>query len=151
MNRPLKRNPALQPLSREHHFALLLCWKVQKGLELHVSTERVVDYLTQMWYHQLKPHFDIEEHYVFSILANNAAVEQAVEDHRWIKNEILYGNHCKESLDLIWQRLESHIRFEERIIFPEIQIIANDAQWDEIKSVHGEAIPELNWKDQFWL
>ena len=30
--KPLKRNPNLVPLSREHHYGLLFCWKLKQGL-----------------------------------------------------------------------------------------------------------------------
>ena len=32
-NKPIKRHKAIQPLSREHHQGLLLCWKIGKGFE----------------------------------------------------------------------------------------------------------------------
>ncbi|WP_241739476.1 hypothetical protein [Aestuariibaculum marinum] len=31
--KPLKRHKALQPLSREHHYGLLLTWKIRTGFK----------------------------------------------------------------------------------------------------------------------
>lgn len=84
--KPLKRNSALQPLSREHHFALLLCWKIRRGLELNIALERIGKYVQAMWKHQIADHFDIEERYVFSIMdQSDELVLKAVLDHRLLK------------------------------------------------------------------
>jgi len=36
---PIKRNEAIAELSRDHHFALLLVWKIREGLKKAVKPE----------------------------------------------------------------------------------------------------------------
>ena len=43
--KPLKRNPNLVPLSREHHFGLLFAWKLKQGLAKNTSLETMRDYV----------------------------------------------------------------------------------------------------------
>lgn len=35
----MKRNENLVPLSRDHHFGLLCCWKIRQGIKKEVSQE----------------------------------------------------------------------------------------------------------------
>lgn len=41
MSQPIKRHPSLQPLSREHHYGLLLSWKIREGFKREVPPERI--------------------------------------------------------------------------------------------------------------
>lgn len=41
MSKSIKRTKALQPLSRDHHHGLLLCWKIRQGIKLNVEPERI--------------------------------------------------------------------------------------------------------------
>lgn len=148
----LKRHIALQPLSREHHFALLLCWKIRRGLELEVSLDRISKYVVNMYNHQLSQHFDIEENFVFPIVdKEHPGVNRAIYDHRTLKRLILMEEHSSKVLNRIEELLEAHIRFEERTLFPEIQQMASEEQWKIITAAHDHPVSELSWNDQFWV
>lgn len=58
---PAKRHLSIQNYSREHHFALLLCWKIKKGLANGVSPERIKRYTDWFYQNHLRPHFTAEE------------------------------------------------------------------------------------------
>ena len=149
--RPLKRHQALQPLSKEHHFALLLCWKIRRGLEDNVDPDRIGRYLTRIWEHQLKPHFHTEEQYVFPVLGKeNKLIRAAISEHRTIRRLILKQPFTIKSLNRIEEKLEAHIRAEERRIFPLVQTTATSSQMALISSKHHHPIQELHWEDEFW-
>lgn len=149
--KPLKRHKALQPLSKEHHFALLLCWKIRRGLELGIDPERIGRYLEKMWSRQLDLHFNIEEEFVFPILeSENKLVHDAISDHRAIKRLILSEPFTEKSLNRIEEKLEAHIRMEERQLFPLVQSMASEEQMAYINSKHNHPITELLWEDEFW-
>lgn len=151
-SKPLKRHEALIPLSREHHFALLLAWKIRRGLELGIDHNRIGRYVQKMWYHQLEEHFDIEENYIFPILGSDHEwILQAVADHRLFKRLILEEPFSIESLNRIKEQMETHVRLEERQIFPLIQEIASEEDYEEVKKKHSHSAQELDWDDQFWL
>jgi iron-sulfur cluster repair protein YtfE (RIC family) len=56
----------------------------------------------------------------------------------------------KDVLEQLADRLEAHIRFEERVLFEEIQNIATASQIDIIERVHGGGKFEENTTDEFW-
>jgi len=148
---PIKRNEFLKPISREHHFGLLLCWKIRTGLTKNVAVSRIKNYAD--WYYQehLLPHFDLEEKHVFTILGEeNELVKKALSDHRRLKR--LFESHIdlEKNLSLIEDELESHIRFEERVLFNKIQEIASDEQLQSLKEIHKKGGFVDNIKDPFW-
>ena len=67
-NKPLKRAPELQPLSHDHHHGLQLCWKIRTGFSKQIEPDRIKKYSDWFYKTHLKPHFELEEKYVFPIL-----------------------------------------------------------------------------------
>lgn len=150
-NNPLKRHIAIQPLSREHHQGLLLCWKIRKGFEKGVELQRIKKYSDWFWENHLKKHFAIEEKYVFPILGNkNDFVKQALVEHNHLT--ALFGQKTEISfaLERIQKDLESHIRFEERVLFNKIQEQATARELQYIQQYHEKEISCGFWEDEFW-
>ena len=150
-NKPLKRHKALQPLSRDHHHGLLLCWKIKTGFNKNISSDRIWKYANWFYETHLIPHFKIEEKHIFPILGNtNKLVSEAIEQHREL--QILFTESGKDTntLSAIKALLEKHIRFEERTLFPEIQNVATEAQMLEIEKIHQSESFQDNLTDEFW-
>jgi iron-sulfur cluster repair protein YtfE (RIC family) len=81
----------------------------------------------------------LEEKQVFPILgAENDLVKRALTEHRRLKRLFKQTTEIEKSLGLIEEELEAHIRFEERILFVEIQKIATQDQLAKIKEIHTE-------------
>ena len=151
MNKPIKRDPAIQPLSRDHHHGLLLCWKIRIGFSKGVSPERIKTYAEWFYKKHLTGHFEIEEKYVFPVLGNeNELVKQALSEHMLLEKLFTDNTDAVGSLKKISTELEKHIRFEERALFNEIQNAASAEELDIIKKHHSDKkfIEEL--KDVFW-
>lgn len=147
---PQKRDKALQPLSREHHHGLLLCWKIRTGIK-NIEPQRIKMYLDWFWLSYLKPHFENEELYVFPVLGNeNELVKQALAEHRELKRLFESENDLHKSIGLIEEELEKHIRFEERVLFNEIQAVANSEQLLQIQLDSSDKIFCENLSDIFW-
>jgi len=147
----MKRDTALQPLSREHHHALLLCWKIKTGFSKGVSAERIKAYTDWFYKNHLLKHFEMEEKYLFPILGSeNKLIRQAIEEHKLLS--MLFTNSSKivDSLKQIQIELENHIRFEERILFDEIQNAATLKQFEKITHVHSKENFVDNVSDKFW-
>lgn len=149
--KPLKRAEFLKTFSREHHHGLLLCWKIKTGFSKGVSVERMKKYLDWFYKSHLKSHFELEEKYIFPILGNeNVHIKQAIEEHIIICNLFSNTSEIEESLKKILVELEKHIRFEERVLFNEIQKASSPENFDYINSLHsGEKFIE-NTSDVFW-
>ncbi len=149
--KPLKRVKELQELSREHHHGLLLCWKIRTGFSKNIAPERIKRYADWFYTQHLLPHFELEEEYVFSILKeDNELVKKALSEHRRLRRLFSHKNAIDKNLGLIEEELETHIRFEERVLFPEIQKVASALQLAKIAEIHQEEKFVENEQDVFW-
>ena len=151
-NKPLKRAPELQPLSHDHHHGLQLSWKIRTGFSKQIEPDRIKKYTDWFFITHLKPHFDLEEKHVFPILgAENDLTKKALTDHRRLKRSFKQTANLEVALGLIEEELEAHIRYEERILFVEIQKIATQEQLAKIKEIQLEkSFVEKN-DDPFWI
>ncbi|WP_034042764.1 hypothetical protein [Wocania ichthyoenteri] len=149
--KPQKRHKALQPLSREHHHGLLLSWKIRAGFSKNIEPKRIKVYADWFFKTHLIPHFEMEEAHIFTILnEDNNLIKRALADHRRLKR--LFTEHDDETktLSKIEEELDKHIRFEERVLFPEIQKVATENQLALIEEIHeeGNFIDKID--DEFW-
>lgn len=149
---PISRHEALRPLSREHHFGLQLCWKIRRGFQKNISAQRMKAYCDWFYLKYLVPHFEIEEKYLFPILGEgNALVEKAVSDHRQVRGLIQQKDNLESVLQVLEKTLDQHIRFEERVLFNEIQNVANADQLQVMRTVHSHELREEKYEDEFWF
>lgn len=149
---PIKRNKALQPFSRDHHHGLLLCWKIRTGFSKQIEPRRIKRYADWFYNNYLKHHFELEEKHIFPILAyDNELVKRALAEHRRLGRLFNDIEDIKKSLALIEEELEQHIRFEERMLFNEIQKIATEKQLQTISKIHTDERFNDNSDDPFWL
>ena len=151
MNSPLKRSRELQPLSRDHHHALLLCWKIRTGIGKAIATTRINTYVHWFYQHHLKPHFLVEEEWVFPILGSaHKHIQEALQQHARLHTMFAQEDANEQSLMDLQAALEQHIRFEERVLFPEIQLQASAAQLMHIEQTHAAEPFIDNVADPFW-
>ncbi|MEZ4971070.1 MAG: hemerythrin domain-containing protein [Flavobacteriaceae bacterium] len=149
--KPIKRHKAIQPLSREHHQGLLLSWKIRTGLSKGVSTDRIKTYADWFYKTYLTPHFEEEEKHLFPILGNdNILVKKAVAQHRRLDRLFRNTSELKKALNHIEEELEQHIRFEERVLFNEIQKMATEQQLQMLLEHHKETHFLESTTDRFW-
>lgn len=148
--KPQKRHKALQPLSREHHHGLLLSWKLRSGFRKNIEVERMKTYVDWFYNAHLIPHFEMEETHIFPVLGNeHELVKRALSEHRRL-HRLFKTTHNEKSLHYIEEELEGHIRFEERILFPEIQKVATETKMAEIEKIHHQADFKDKLDDEFW-
>ena len=150
-DKPLKRSESLKPLSREHHHGLLFCWKAKTGIKKNVDVARIKKYADWFFQNYLVPHFEVEEKYVFPILGNeNELIKKAVSEHEKLKQLLESNTEIQKNIGIIEKELEAHIRFEERILFGEIQKIATAEQLQSIEINHSDEKFVDNMTDPFW-
>lgn len=124
----MKRHPHLQPLSDDHHGALVLARRI--GLTAKEDLER--DALTQAWddlrrrfARELEPHFRVEEERLFRQLESageHALVEQARADHARLR-ELVRAEPNPVVAAQFAELLRRHVRFEERELFPRAEAL----------------------------
>ncbi|CAM3375063.1 hemerythrin domain-containing protein [Aequorivita lipolytica] len=149
--KPIKRHLALQPLSRQHHFGLLFSWKLRKGFSKNIATDRLQKYAAWFFEEEIKPHFEAEEKYVFPILdKENELVIRVLKEHRRLERLFKDTENPEKSLSHLEEELDAHIRFEERILFNEIQKVATAEQLEKITEIHIEKEAQAVYHDPFW-
>ncbi len=154
---PLKRHPSLVGFSKDHHFGLLLVWKIRQGLNTGVQPERISNYLLYFFDEDLDHHFKEEEANLFPKLPKDNSLRlQAENEHVAIYELVRKLRADKANATLLLQfadTLKEHIRFEERELFAYMQQTLSATVLEEI-SDHGESRGEeidANWNDIFWI
>jgi len=153
---PIKRSPQLVKLSRDHHFGLLICWKIRQGIRFEVAAPRITAFVLEAFRQELEPHFQQEENCIFSLLPPDDALRlQAEAEHQALRN----GNIALET-DMSYERLtafaellDAHIRFEERQLFNYIESGASqEALTAAAQCILDMPQPEADaWADEFWV
>ena len=157
MTKPLKRHPALIPLSKDHHFGLLLCWKIRTGVKKEVAPERIVKYVNYFFDNHLRTHFEEEEQHIFALLPEaDEKRKKAERQHRKLNRLVQKLSREPQRADVILgqleEELEAHIRFEERDLFPYLQSSMEESDLERLKQTIEEVHdtqPE-KWADEFW-
>lgn len=147
---PLKRHESLQEFSREHHHGLLLCWKIRTGFSKDISPERIKKYADWFYKNHLITHFKLEEMLIFPVLeADDPLIKQALDEHQEL-HQLFKSTNTEDALHRIQEKLEKHIRFEERSLFVKIQENASEQEFANIQEKHTEKQFKDNLTDEFW-
>lgn len=124
------RDPALIPLSRQHHNGLALCVLTERGLGSDGSPANVAKLAQRAvdrYEIELTNHFGIEEQLLFPMiereLGKMAIIAELVADHRALEGMIdqIRGAPSAELLEKFCRLLRRHIRREENELFQDIQ------------------------------
>lgn len=147
----IKRHESLQAFSRDHHQALLLCWKIKVGLSKGISIDRIKAYTNWFYENHILEHFEMEEKYMFPVLPkNHELIIRVIREHKFLLALFNNTSQVEKSLRELQVALKNHIRFEERILFNEIQNVASPRQLELIEKHHTSEKFEDNLKDVFW-
>ena len=153
--KPIRRSIALQPLSREHHDALLFIWKLRQGLSNDTSVYILRNFVTWFWKSQIKAHFYQEEKILLPLVQEGHPLAARLKaDHDEIREMILSIDSNPDRYDFTWlcNHMESHIRFEEREFFPFFEQQHSPEKLAEIKEKldNHPQHAEKEWTEAFW-
>ncbi|MCC5924771.1 MAG: hypothetical protein JJT77_13390 [Crocinitomicaceae bacterium] len=147
--KPLVRHPKLQKLSREHHQILVFALRLKKGLANNVDLKRLANYTKYILDGLIIPHMEEEENILLNLLPNTDKKKQILDDHNGFRAFSKTENFSTDSLTKLFEKLEQHIRFEERIYFESIQVkhfeIINQIKWSDYENLSC-----MTWNDPFW-
>lgn len=129
----MKRDLRLRGLSSDHHRALVLA-RTLRGASANGAM------LAAAFAAELEPHFRIEDEELLSVLAlgpdaeSRALAARTAEDHAHLRAEAARAA-AGEPVDLeaFALRLEAHVRFEERELFPFVEAQLPDAALDAVR------------------
>jgi hemerythrin-like domain-containing protein len=123
----MKRSATLQPLSREHHTALVLAKACERAAQandaalVRLACQRAISAFSN----ELEPHFKIEEQTLLPLLQSpetQLLAQRTLSDHRQLRG-LLDGLllNDNEALNSFGKCLAAHVRFEERELFPVLE------------------------------
>jgi hemerythrin-like domain-containing protein len=143
----MKRTPELRTLSEDHHHGLVQARRLRKAAEGEEtnSAEAAVKGFLDFWQKETALHFRKEEEVLLPIMAryggdlSREPLVEMIQDHAHIRglvmqlsDEAIGGNVRQETLHEIGERLEAHIRLEERVVFPLIEESLSEAALTEL-------------------
>lgn len=147
----IKIHPSLQEYSRDHHHALLLCWKIKEGFSRGISANRIKIYANWFYENHIIEHFKMEEKYMFPVLdSNHKLIIRVLQEHKLLVDLFTITTQIKSSLKQLQTALKDHVRFEEKILFNEIQSRATKEELDLMAKYHHTEIFKDNLNDVFW-
>lgn len=150
----MKRNINLVKLSRDHHFGLLCCWKIRQGLSKNIPYSRIRNFIVFFWKDHLEDHFETEDR-ILPSAGDQGLQLQMDNEHREIRKLMNSISQCEDVklLSDFEEALQRHIRFEERVYFPNLESALSDGQMNEIGSQLNRmpAKQEIKYADEFWL
>ncbi len=154
---PIKRSQALIQFSREHHFGLLLVWKIRQGLKNNIEPGRISSYSIFLFENELTQHFNEEEKDLFVKLpVDDPLRRQAFKEHEHIYE--LVAELRKDLINTMLltkfaDALDSHIRFEERTLFNHLQQHLSADELKKLEESHSKREGNFDdkWDDHFWI
>jgi hemerythrin-like domain-containing protein len=142
----MKRHEALAPLSREHHESLILAQLLKKDAPVYNGLPALlnekIEYAQAVYNDHIKDHFKREEIVLEKIrgLDNklDKLADEIKEEHRQVAayfDSMGAVFPVIELMNAAGIALENHIRKEERVLFPLIQMICNESMLKEIENL----------------
>jgi hemerythrin-like domain-containing protein len=144
------RDPSLVPLSRQHHYALALCVRIDRSLkagaiDLELWQPEIEEHFSQ----QIRVHFEAEEAVLFPAAERfpdlSSLVDELRADHQELRRHFalasaraMSASDLREFADL----LPRHIRKEERDLFEELQSLMTPDQLHTIGTQLDAALQE---------
>jgi len=155
--KPIKRSQHIITLSQDHHSGLLFCWKIKEGLKKGADLFRIKQYINFYWAPHLKEHFLEEEELLFNQL-DDELTRQGKDDHLMLIERISRinsddGVNGQDYLSFA-ELMIKHIRFEERVLFPHLEIELPSSTLASVgtylKQHHVEPFKD-DYPDEFWI
>jgi hemerythrin-like domain-containing protein len=152
--KPIKRSKELVPLSKDHHEGLLAAWKIKQGLRNGTNPKVIADFIQWFWKTDLQEHFRKEEEVLAPHLPRyNELVAQMKEEHEELTKLVRL---CEEVWDdnsflRLADSLNSHIRFEERELFPFAEKVIPSEKMEAIYQELVQEKPHSRWENEFWV
>ena len=130
----MKRDPNLRKLSDDHHSGLVQARRLRRVAEGEGEPLEAARVFLRFWEEDTRVHFREEEEVLLAVFARHGGdpdaepVRQMVSDHARIRGlvmklgeEVGAGAVDRGTLQEIGERLEAHIRLEERRVFPHME------------------------------
>jgi hemerythrin-like domain-containing protein len=135
----MKRHAALQPLSRDHHVALVVAQGLRRAGVDDAAAARAA--FLAFWHEQGARHFRVEEDVLLPMFAEHGdpddeRIARMLLDHVRIRATALTLERAEPAdvgtLNALGEELARHVRLEEREVFPLIEATLPPAAAEEL-------------------
>ena len=153
----MKRLQALIPLSHDHHHALVEARRLRRAADRDDDPSSAASAFVRFFRRSSVPHFREEEEAFFPLVIDveeaRALLVQALLDHQHLHSLVAAleaGGDIRATMRELGERLEAHVRLEERQLFPLIERVMAAASEEAAATprrggpVWGEASDDLN-------
>lgn len=148
----MKRDPALVPLSHDHHHALVQARRLRRasgGPDAAVAAAEFLHFFAA----ETSPHFRLEEELLFPEAVDQAEAQEALVrtllEHQRLRalvaeleRRLAAGEAPDEVMAALGRLLEEHVRHEERVLFPLIERLCDAATLARLGQKLNEHEPE---------
>ncbi len=141
----MKRITELHKLSADHHLGLVIARRAKLAVEGKegYTVPGIWAEIEKKFPVELEPHFKIEEDYLvpaMEVAGEGAMIARLKEDHVLLRAAVKPGaERTAEALKAFAERLEKHIRFEERELFESAQDRLGSDVFEAIEEACKEA------------
>ena len=129
------RDPALVPLSHQHHHALALCVLIDRSTgDIETKARMIVDHFDS----EMQSHFEVEESVLFPFAAKFPATcdlaDELIAEHRRMTAlvDLLRQTGDRAAIAEFTDLLRRHVRKEENFLFQEMQRTLSREDLDHI-------------------
>ena len=153
----MKRHRALIALSHDHHHALVEARRLRRAADGEEDPGAAAAAFVRFFRLSSVPHFREEEELLFPLVAGveeaRALVVDALLDHQHLHALVAAlddGGEVRTTMRELGERLEAHVRLEERQLFPLIERLAAPTLDDAMATptgggpIWGDASDDLN-------
>jgi quercetin dioxygenase-like cupin family protein len=153
----MKRHRALIPLSHDHHHALVEARRLRRAAEQDDDPAQAAAAFVHFFRTSSVPHFRDEEERLFPLVDGvdeaRPLVVEALLDHQRLHSlvgALEAGHDVRATMRELGERLDAHVRLEERQLFPLIEQLVADDLDDAMATptsggpVWGDASEDLN-------
>lgn len=148
----MKRSPQLRDLSEQHHYGLVAARHLKQAAEGKKPLGQVLDLFGREWEREIQPHFAAEEEVLLPAFAEAAGsdhslIARTLAEHAALREAVgralaADGEGLQDLAGEIGTALHDHIRFEERELFPAIEVTLEGAALEELgRRLHERAMP----------
>jgi quercetin dioxygenase-like cupin family protein len=127
----VKRLQALIPLSHDHHHALVEARRLRRAADRDADPSSAASAFVRFFRRSSVPQFREEEEAFFPLVIDveeaRALLVQALLDHQHLHSLVATleaGGDIRATMRELGERLEAHVRLEERQLFPLIERVA---------------------------
>lgn len=139
----MKRSAALAPLSRDHQHALYAALRLRRATA--ETAAEAVAHFQHFFEAEGRRHFEIEEQLILPALPADdpdwsPAVQRVHDDHAAIRAAAPGLSRAKlEAVHALGERLDNHVRFEERCLFAMLERRLPPAALDDLGAAVADA------------